>query len=101
MPVVMEAILGEIVEGRRTEPLIVMDSRRYGFNGSTANGVTPLVAEAASVINVSDEPLVHFVHGFANGHARAAVGPVLHDFPVFSCGLDELERLVGVVGTGL
>ena len=101
MPVVVKAILGERLQGRGTGPEVVMDAGGHRFFRSVADGVAPLVAQAAREIDVANQPVLHLLHALDNGLAGAAVGAVLNDAVIFFHGAHQLAALPRVVAHGL
>src|SRR2546423_3855326 len=78
----------------------LITSRRYGLLRRVANGVAPLVTQAARIIDIANQPLAHFVHRLTHGHARPAVGSMLHDAVVFLGRGYQLAALKNVLRTG-
>ena len=64
MPVVVEAIAGELMLRRRTEPHVVVDSGGYRLDRRTFDGVAPFEAQAASHVDVAQFAFTHLLHGF-------------------------------------
>src|SRR4051812_9976278 len=71
VPVVVKAILGEVVFRRGSEPLVIMNTRGYRLRRRAPDGVAPLIAKAARVIDVTDQPVVHLLNCVANGYTGA------------------------------
>src|SRR4051794_33115051 len=101
MPVVMESVLGEGLQGRRPGPQIVVDARRDRLDGRMPNGVAPLITKASCQVPLTDQARLHLVHGFANGCARTALAPVLADHLILLNGPDQLPAFPPIVRTRL
>ena len=65
VPVVVEAILRELVLGRGAEPQVVVDAGGHRLDRLAADGVAPLEAEAAGHVDVADQAVAHLLDGFA------------------------------------
>src|ERR1035437_2010482 len=85
VPVAVEAVFLEWHLLRRTLPQVVIHIRRGIAHGLGADGVAPLVAQAAGEVDVADQTFAHLPHAVLQRHRGAALAALLHH-PVVLAG---------------
>ena len=79
VPVVVVAILGEIMQGHRAGPEIVIHSCGNLRHGSTADRVAPFVAKSAGHVDVADQAVMELLDPISNRGGEANLCAVLDD----------------------
>src|SRR2546427_1412481 len=101
VPVVMKAVLGERLQGRRPGPKVIVDAGRHCLDGLVADGVSPLIAKPARQINLANHSLPKLLDALAQARARPALRAVLDEAVLFLCCSSELAPLPPGVGARL